>query len=132
MSATVTMRIWRGDSVGGAFHDYEVAVEEGEVVLDALHRVQATQAGDLALRWNCKAGRCGSCSAEINGYPRLMCMTRLNQLPEGEPVSVAPLGAFPTIRDLVSQRLPGLHQRCQLLPGGSARASRSMNRTGAP
>ena len=53
-------------------------VEEGEVVLDALHRLQATQTGDLAIRWNCKAGKCGSCSAEINGKPRLMCMTRLS------------------------------------------------------
>jgi succinate dehydrogenase / fumarate reductase, iron-sulfur subunit len=102
MPANVTMRIWRGDSGGGAFRDYEVLTEEGEVVLDVLHRVQANQAGDLALRWNCKAGRCGSCSAEINGYPRLMCMTRMNQLPPEEPVTVAPLGGFPTIRDLVT------------------------------
>ena len=102
MAADVTMRIWRGDATGGEFRDYDSVVEEGEVVLDVLHRVQAAQAGDLALRWNCKAGRCGSCSAEINGYPRLMCMTRMNQLPLDEPVMVAPLGGFPTIRDLVT------------------------------
>ncbi len=72
------MRLWRGDAGGGALVDFTVPVEEGEVVLDAIHRIQATQAGDLAVRWNCKAGKCGSCSAEINGRPRLMCMTRLN------------------------------------------------------
>jgi succinate dehydrogenase / fumarate reductase iron-sulfur subunit len=100
--ATVTIRIWRGDADGGDFRDYEAAAEEGEVVLDVLHRIQATQAGDLALRWNCKAGRCGSCSTEINGLPRLACMTRVSELPLDEPVTVAPLGAFPIIRDLVA------------------------------
>jgi succinate dehydrogenase / fumarate reductase iron-sulfur subunit len=102
MAATVTMRAWRGDADGGEFRDYEVMAEEGEVVLDVLHRLQATQANDLALRWNCKAGRCGSCSAEINGLPRLMCMTRMNVLPLDEPITVAPLKTFPIIRDLVT------------------------------
>jgi succinate dehydrogenase / fumarate reductase iron-sulfur subunit len=102
MAANVTMRVWRGDAEGGDFRDYDVAIDEGEVVLDVLHRLQAQQAGDLALRWNCKAGRCGSCSAEINGVPRLMCMTRLSELSLDEPITVAPLGGFPTIRDLVT------------------------------
>jgi len=102
MAGTVTMRIWRGDASGGEFHDYEVAAEEGEVVLDVVHRVQATLANDLAVRWNCKAGKCGSCSSEINGRPRLACMTRMNTFPAGEPVTVAPLKTFPLIRDLVT------------------------------
>ncbi|MGH2806906.1 MAG: succinate dehydrogenase/fumarate reductase iron-sulfur subunit [Actinomycetota bacterium] len=98
----VTMRIWRGDATGGDFADHEIEVDEGEVVLDALHRVQATQAPDLAIRWNCKAGRCGSCSAEVNGMPRLTCMTRMNALPPDEPVTVAPMRTFPIIKDLVT------------------------------
>ena len=97
----VTMHVWRGDAGGGDFSDYTLPAQEGEVVLDVIHRIQATQAGDLACRWNCKAGKCGSCSAEINGRPRLMCMTRMDQLPEG-PVTVAPMRAFPIIRDLVT------------------------------
>ena len=72
-------RIWRGDASGGKFQDYTTPVEEGMVVLDAVHRIQAEQAPDLAVRWNCKAGKCGSCSAEINGMPKLMCMTRLSR-----------------------------------------------------
>ena len=100
--ADVTMKVWRGDVNGGQFENYTISANEGEVVLDVIHRVQATQAPDLACRWNCKAGKCGSCSAEINGKPRLMCMTRMDQLPEGEPVTVTPLRAFPVIRDLVS------------------------------
>ncbi len=96
------VRIWRGDERGGAFHEYRVPTEEGMVILDVIHRIQATQAADLAVRWNCKAGKCGSCSAEVNGRPRLMCMTRMNLYPEGEPITVAPMKAFPLIRDLVT------------------------------
>ena len=98
----VTMTIWRGDPEGGEFTDYVMPAVEGEVVLDVIHRIQATEAPDLACRWNCKAGKCGSCSAEINGKPRLMCMTRMDTLPEGTPVTVAPMKTFPIIRDLVT------------------------------
>ena len=97
-----TFRIWRGDKSQVAFHDYPTEVSEGMVVLDAVHRVQAEQAGDLAVRWNCKAGKCGSCSAEINGNPKLMCMTRLDTIDLTQPVTVEPMKAFPIIRDLVT------------------------------
>ena len=96
------MRVFRGDPAGGDFKEYQVEGGEGMVVLDIIHRIQATQAPDLACRWNCKAGKCGSCSAEINGKPRLMCMTRMDIFKEGEPISVAPIRAFPIIRDLVT------------------------------
>src|SRR6187397_3603135 len=96
---TATLRIWRGDAAGGKFEDYVTPVSEGMVVLDAVHRVQADQANDLAVRWNCKAGKCGSCSAEINGKPALMCMTRMNTFTEEETVTVTPLRAFPVVRD---------------------------------
>ena len=99
---THTMRVFRGDPRGGDFKDYRVETDEGMVVLDAIHRIQATQANDLACRWNCKAGKCGSCSAEVNGKPRLMCMTRMNTFPEGEAISVAPIRTFPLIKDLVT------------------------------
>ena len=97
-----TFRIWRGDKSGGSLQDYAVETDEGMVVLDAIHRIQAEQANDLAVRWNCKAGKCGSCSAEINGVPKLMCMTRLDQLNLDMPVIVEPMHAFPSIRDLVT------------------------------
>src|SRR4029077_10524576 len=99
---TATFRVWRGDAKGGEFRDYPTDVSEGMVVLDAVHQIQAQQAGDLAVRWNCKAGKCGSCSAEVNGNPRLMCMTRLNQLDLSTPVTIEPMRAFPSIRDLVA------------------------------
>jgi succinate dehydrogenase iron-sulfur subunit len=102
LSYDLTLRIWRGDGGGGALVDYTVDAEEGQVVLDAVHRAQATLANDLAVRWNCKAGKCGSCSAEINGRPRLMCMTRLSTFAQGEPVTITPLRTFPVIKDLVT------------------------------
>jgi succinate dehydrogenase / fumarate reductase iron-sulfur subunit len=97
-----TFRIWRGNEQGGDFHDYTTEVEEGMVVLDAVREIQAEFVHDLALRWNCKAGKCGSCSAEVNGMPSLMCMTRLKDLPLDRPISVQPLKTFPTIKDLVT------------------------------
>jgi succinate dehydrogenase / fumarate reductase iron-sulfur subunit len=102
MGYDLTMRVWRGDSAGGELADYVVPVEDGEVVLDAIHRLQATQAGDLAVRWNCKAGKCGSCSAEINGKPKLLCMTRLSSYEPSETITVTPLRTFPIVRDLVT------------------------------
>ena len=95
MAKQAMFRIWRGDPAGGQFQDYLTPVEEGMVVLDAVHRIQAQQAPDLALRWNCKAGKCGSCSAEINGMPKLMCMTRLSNLNLEMPVILEPMHTFP-------------------------------------
>jgi succinate dehydrogenase / fumarate reductase iron-sulfur subunit len=100
--STRTLHIWRGDTVAGGLVDYEVEAETGMVVLDAVLEIQRSQANDLAVRWNCKAAKCGSCSAEINGLPWLMCKTRLDHLPEEEPLTVQPLKAFPVIRDRVT------------------------------
>ncbi|GGK54091.1 succinate dehydrogenase/fumarate reductase iron-sulfur subunit [Nocardia camponoti] len=95
-------RVWRGDVEGGGLNDYTVLVNEGEVVLDILHRLQATQTPDLAVRWNCKAGKCGSCSAEVDGKPRLLCMTRMSTFKPDDVVTVTPMRGFPIIRDLVT------------------------------
>jgi succinate dehydrogenase / fumarate reductase iron-sulfur subunit len=100
--STATFRIWRGDGSGGDFREYKTEISEGMVVLDAVHQIQAHQANDLAVRWNCKAGKCGSCSAEINGRPRLMCMTRMNSLPANQAITVEPMRTFPLIKDLVT------------------------------
>ena len=102
MSYKAALRVWRGDAGAGALADYQVEVNEGEVVLDILHRLQATQAGDLAIRWNCKAGKCGSCSMEINGRPRLACMTRMSVFTPEETLTITPMRTFPVIRDLVT------------------------------
>jgi succinate dehydrogenase / fumarate reductase iron-sulfur subunit len=102
MSYKAQLQVWRGDAGQGELTGFQVEVNEGEVVLDVLHRLQATQAPDLAIRWNCKAGKCGSCSMEINGQPRLACMTRMNAFAPDETVTVTPMRTFPVIRDLVT------------------------------
>ncbi len=102
MAQKRTFRIWRGDAKGGEFKTYQTEVEQGMVVLDVIHRIQAEQAGDLAVRWNCKAGKCGSCSMEINGRPRLSCMTRMNIFGPDETITVQPIKTFPIIKDLVA------------------------------
>src|SRR3954469_23470245 len=95
-------KVWRGDTKGGDFVQFDINVDPGMVVLDVLHRIQAHQANDLALRWNCKAGKCGSCSMEINGKPRLACMTRMNSFGEDETITCQPLKTFPVMKDLVT------------------------------
>ena len=97
-----TFSIWRSNDAGGAFKEYQTEITEGMVVLDAVLQIQHEHANDLAVRWNCKAGKCGSCSAEINGRPKLMCMTRMSDMPADKPVSIQPMKAFPVIRDLVT------------------------------
>jgi len=97
-----TLRAWRGDATGGRFEEYTVDVDPGMVVLDLIHRVQKEKAPDLACRWNCKAGKCGSCSMEINGRPKLSCMTRVSDYPDGDTIQVQPMRAFPVVKDLVT------------------------------
>ena len=126
MSYNARFKVWRGDDSDGTLEDFTVEVHEGEVVLDILHRLQATEAPDLAVRWNCKAGKCGSCSAEINGRPRLLCMTRMSVFGEDDVVTVTPLRAFPVIKDLVTdvsynyekaRQVPAFAPPADLAPG---------------
>jgi succinate dehydrogenase / fumarate reductase iron-sulfur subunit len=100
--ADAVLRVFRGDQNGGQTSDYTVPIAPGMVVLDALHYIQGHQQPDLAVRWNCKAGKCGSCSAEVSGKPRLTCKTRMDSLPKDAPITVAPLKTFPVIKDLVT------------------------------
>ncbi|MFP6615067.1 MAG: succinate dehydrogenase/fumarate reductase iron-sulfur subunit [Candidatus Hydrogenedentota bacterium] len=100
--AEVRFDIWRGDKDGGEYQEYSTEITEGMVVLDAVHQIQAESANDMAVRWNCKAGKCGSCSAEVNGRPKLMCMTRMSDLPTDKPITIEPMQAFPVQRDLVT------------------------------
>jgi succinate dehydrogenase / fumarate reductase iron-sulfur subunit len=114
--ATRTFRVFRGDRSGGELHQYEVNVDEGMVVLDVIHRIQATEAPDLAVRWNCKAGKCGSCSCEINGKPRLACMTRMDTFEPDAVITVQPVKTFPLIKDLVTDVSWNYRQKKRIPP----------------
>ncbi|MCW2655014.1 MAG: fumarate reductase iron-sulfur subunit [Mycobacterium sp.] len=138
MTYDAKLRVWRGDADGGELRNFTVEANDGEVVLDVIHRLQATQAGDLAVRWNCKAGKCGSCSAEVNGRPRLMCMTRMSTFGEDEVVTVTPLRAFPVIRDLVTdvsfnyekaREIPSFTPPKELQPGEYRMMQEDVNRS---
>ena len=96
------IRLQRGEPNNLRLDEFVIEVETGMVVLDAIHLIQATEAPDLAVRWNCKAGKCGSCSAEVNGEPKLTCMTRLSDYPENQTLTVQPMKTFPLIKDLVT------------------------------
>jgi succinate dehydrogenase / fumarate reductase iron-sulfur subunit len=100
--AEQTFEVYRGKGTAGKLESYAVEVDTGMVVLDAIFRIQATEAPDLAVRWNCKAGKCGSCSCEINGLPKLACMTRISDYDPDETITVTPMKAFPVIKDLVT------------------------------
>jgi succinate dehydrogenase / fumarate reductase iron-sulfur subunit len=122
MAKEVVLSIYRGDDDHGQMVEYTIPVAPGMVVLDAVHVVQETHAPDLAVRWNCKAGRCGSCGGEVNGKPKLMCMERLDHYPEGETIEIRPMKSFPVIKDLacdvswnfaVNKRIPGFKLRAQ-------------------
>src|SRR5256714_8760543 len=126
MGYKAALRVWRGDHGEGDLADYTVEVNEGEVVLDVLHRLQATQANDLAIRWNCKAGKCGSCSMEINGRPRLACMTRMSVYAPEETLPIPPMRRFPGARDPVpdvsfnytkAREIPAFAPPADLKPG---------------
>ncbi len=99
--AEAIFEVFRGNREGGQPATYRVPIAPGMVVLDALHYIQSREAPDLAVRWNCKAGKCGSCSGEVNGKPRLMCMDRMDKYPAGEPIVVRPMNSFPVMKDLV-------------------------------
>ncbi len=138
MTYEAHFRVWRGDEQDGELVDYSVQVNDGEVVLDIIHRLQATQAADLAVRWNCKAGKCGSCSAEINGRPRLLCMTRMSTFTEADVVTVTPLRAFPVVRDLVTdvsfnydkaRQVPAFEPPADLEPGEYRMAQADVERS---
>ena len=137
-SYQANLRVWRGDDTGGGLDDFKVEVNDGEVVLDIVHRIQATQAPDLAVRWNCKAGKCGSCSAEINGRPRLLCMTRMSIFDPDETITVTPMRAFPVIRDLVTdvsfnyekaRQIPSFTPPKDLQPGEYRMQQEDVNRS---
>ena len=100
--ADATLNVFRGGAQGGTDVEYKVPIAPGMVVLDALHYIQGHLSSDLAVRWNCKAGKCGSCSAEVNGRPRLTCKTRMDSLPLDQPITVRPLKTFPVLKDLVT------------------------------
>ena len=121
-------KIWRGNKNKGDFSNYSIKLEQGMVVLDALHKIQAEQAPELGIRWNCKAGKCGSCSMEINGRPKLACMTRMNEFPTDKKIVIQPLKSFPVMKDLVTDVSWNYYQNKNILPFNPGKKQNNKNR----
>ena len=121
-------KIWRGDKNFGEFKIYSIELGEGMVVLDVLHRIQAEHASDMAVRWNCKAGKCGSCSMEINGRPKLGCMTRMNEFPDDKNIIIQPLKTFPIIKDLVTDVSWNYKQNKKITPFNPGKKQKNKDR----
>jgi succinate dehydrogenase / fumarate reductase iron-sulfur subunit len=100
--AKANLKVFRGEKDNGTFKNYEVPIEEGMVVLDAIHWIQQNEDPSIAVRWNCKAAKCGSCSAEVNGRPSLLCKSRMDKFEPGEEITVQPIKTFPHVKDLVA------------------------------
>ena len=118
-------KIYRGDNNSGELIVYSCNVSEGMVVLDAIHRIQADDANDMACRWNCKAGKCGSCSVEINGKPKLACMTRMNEYSDEETITITPLKSFPVIKDIVTDVTWNYKQNEKIKPFSPAKNNKN-------
>ncbi|MDE0745798.1 MAG: 2Fe-2S iron-sulfur cluster-binding protein, partial [SAR202 cluster bacterium] len=111
-----TFKIFRGTDENGTMVEYQSEVDKGMVVLDVIHRIQTERANDMAVRWNCKAGKCGSCSVEINGKPKLACMTRMNEYGSDEAISIRPMKTFPVLKDLVTDVSWNYEQNKRITP----------------
>ncbi|MEO1494029.1 MAG: 2Fe-2S iron-sulfur cluster-binding protein [Pseudomonadota bacterium] len=98
------VRIWRGRS-DGAFRSYRVPARDNQTVLDVVTAVQRRDAPDLAYRFACRVGVCGSCAMMVNGVPRWTCRTHVSRLGPG-PITIAPLRNLPHIKDLVTDMAP--------------------------
>lgn len=110
------IKVYRGDASGGSFKDYSVPIEEGMVVLDVIHYIQRELEPDLAVRWNCKAAKCGSCSAEVNGHPTLMCKARMEAFDRDQVITIQPIQTFPIIKDLVTDVSWNFEQNKRIQP----------------
>ncbi|MEM7507509.1 MAG: 2Fe-2S iron-sulfur cluster-binding protein [Pseudomonadota bacterium] len=80
---------------------YEIPARENQTVLDVVTEVQRRHAPDLAYRFACRVGVCGSCAMMVNGVPRWTCRTHVSKVAEGGGLTIEPLRNLPVIRDLV-------------------------------
>src|SRR5262249_54710039 len=107
-------RVWRGGAAGGGLAGVGVEGKDGGGGFGGIYRPQASPAPPPPGGGDCKAGKCGSCGAEINGQPGLLCMTRMSTLPPRAPVTITPMRTFPVIRDLVTDVSYNYHKARQI------------------
>jgi len=105
--ANLKVRIWRGDESGGDWAEFGVPARENQTILDVVTQIQREQAPDLAYRFSCRVGMCGSCAMEVNGRARWTCRTHVKRVAApGETLEIRPLANLPVIRDLATDMAP--------------------------
>ncbi|MCW8084603.1 succinate dehydrogenase/fumarate reductase iron-sulfur subunit [Sabulicella glaciei] len=100
--AQLKVRIQRGDGMA----EYGVAARENQTVLDVVTEIQREQQPDLAYRFACRVGMCGSCAMEVNGVARWTCRTHVRKVAEDGTLTLRPLANLPVIRDLATDMTP--------------------------
>ncbi|MCU1621690.1 MAG: sdhB [Frankiales bacterium] len=103
----VTLKIRRYDpelSEDAFWQSFEVPVESGDRLLDALHHVKWYLDGSLTFRRSCAHGVCGSDAMRVNGVNRLACKVLIKDL--GDEITVEPLKGLPTMKDLLVDMEP--------------------------
>jgi fumarate reductase iron-sulfur subunit len=95
------VKVWRSETSGGLV-SYEVPRYESQTVLDVVTFIQRQMQPDLAYRFACRVGMCGSCAMNVNGKARWTCRTHVSKVAIGNELEIAPLSNLPVIKDLVT------------------------------
>lgn len=119
-NGTITLRIQRFNpdvDKKPYLADYQVVLEQGMTVLDALHKVKTEQDGSVTYRRSCRHAICGSCAMNINGKNMLACNTPVKEvLDRRKRVTIRPLSYLPIIKDLVVDRTAFWEQYLRVKP----------------
>ncbi len=83
---------------------HAVELADRASVLDALFALQRHSTPDLAFRYSCRVGMCGSCAMVVNGRETLACSSLIRDF--GNDVKIEPLRNLPTARDLAVDMAP--------------------------
>ncbi|GAB6077569.1 succinate dehydrogenase/fumarate reductase iron-sulfur subunit [Hydrogenobaculum acidophilum] len=94
----LTLKIKRQDT----FETFEIPYKEGMTLLDALNYIKEYIDPSLSYRQFCRAGICGTCALNVNGFPKLVCKEQaLPYVLDEKPVVLEPLNNAEVIKDLV-------------------------------
>jgi succinate dehydrogenase / fumarate reductase iron-sulfur subunit/fumarate reductase iron-sulfur subunit len=124
----VTIRVQRYAPDADAkprFESHEVEVGERASILDALFALQRGPLPDLAFRFSCRVGMCGSCAMVVNGREQLSCSTLVRDV--GMNLKIEPLRNLPVVRDLAVDLAPFFDAYQKTLPHFTPRADLDEN-----
>src|SRR2546430_1091139 len=113
----VRVSVQRSSSRPGAkpgFETHEVDAADKASILDTLFALQRGPCPDLAFRFSCRVGMCGSCAMVVNGREQLTCSTLVKAV--GRELRIEPLRNLPVVRDLAVDLAPFFEAYKRTLP----------------